>query len=320
MKAAIHTRYGPPEVVSVRDVPVPQPKDDEILVRVHAATVNRTDCGFRSAEYVISRFFSGLLRPKQQTLGNEFAGEVATVGKQVTGFKPGDRVFGYNDARFGAHAQYMIMRQDDPVVHMPEHLTYQDAAPICEGAHYALCDIRAAKVSAGQHVLVYGATGAIGSAAVQLLKEAGAWVTAVCATPHVELIKGLGADEVVDYTRQDYTATDLRYDWVFDAVGKTSFSKCKPVLKPMGIYISTELGTYGSNIWLALLTLLFGGKKVLFPLPSISKDDVLYLRSLVEHEKFKPLIDRCYPLHEIVEAYRYVESRQKVGNVVVVVD
>jgi NADPH:quinone reductase-like Zn-dependent oxidoreductase len=241
------------------------------------------------------------------------------VGKAVTTFHPGDRVFGYNDTRFGAHAEYMIMAENGAMAIIPENLSFKEAAPITEGAHYALCNIRAAQVSSGQHVLVYGATGAIGSAAVQLLKHFGARVTAVCPTRHVALVQSLGADVVIDYTQQDYTQSGQIFDFVFDAVGKTSFGRCKPVLSEKGIYISTELGKNGENIFLALITPLLGGKRVLFPLPTIRKEDVELLKNLVETGKFRPVIDRQYPLAQIVEAYRYVETRQKTGNVVITV-
>ena len=197
--------------------------------------------------------------------------------------------------------------------------TGEEAAPITEGAHYALCDIRAAKVISGQNVMIYGATGAIGSAAVQLVKYFGANITAVCNTKNVDLVKSLGADEVIDYQKQDFTKTDKKFDFVFDAVGKSSFGQCKPLLKDKGIYISTELGKNAENIFLALITPLFGGKKVLFPIPSISKEDIIFLKSLVEAGKFKPVIDRRYKLEQIVEAARYVETGQKTGSVVIIV-
>lgn len=317
MKAIIHTRYGPPEVAEIKEIPVPQPQKNELLIKVMATTVNRTDCGFRSAEYFVSRFFSGLFRPKQQTLGCEFAGIVEAVGSNVTLFSVGDKIVGYNDEYFGAHAQYLLVAEDKAITHLPHNLSFEEAAALTEGAHYALCNIRAAKVQAGQNVLVYGATGAIGSAAVQLLKHFGANVTAVCNTPNVSLVKSLGADVVIDYTQQDYTTNHNTYDFVFDAVGKSSFGQAKKVLTKNGIYISTELGKNGENIYLALLTPLLGGKRLLFPLPTISKSDVELLRDLAEAGKFKPVIDRTYPLEQIVEAYRYVESGQKIGNVIV---
>lgn len=316
MKAIIHKTYGPPEVVKLMETDKPLPKENEVLVRVHAATVNRTDSGFRSAEYVISRLFSGIFRPKHQTLGNEFAGTVEAIGNKVSIFKTGDKVFGYNDISFGAHAEYLVMHEDETIVHMPGNMTFEQAACLSEGGHYALCDIRAANVVPGQHVMVYGATGAIGSAAVQLLKHFGARVTAVGNTKNLELIRSLGADKVVDYTTEDYTLTSDRFDFIFDAVGKSSFGRCKPILKEKGIYISTELGKNWENIFLALTTPLWGRKRVLFPIPSIKKQDLIFLKELAEKELYKPVIDRYYSLEEIVEAYRYVESGQKTGNVV----
>jgi len=317
MKAAIHTHYGPPEVVSIQEVDKPQPKDNEILIKVYATTVNRTDSGFRSAEYFISRFFSGLFHPKNKILGNEFAGQIEAIGKNVTKFNIGDKVFGYNDITFGAHAQFIVISEDGCVATMPKNLTYKEAAPISEGGHYALCDIRAAKIKAGQNVLVNGATGAIGSAAVQLLKYFGANVTAVCGTENVELVKSLGADVVIDYQTSDFTNTNQTYDFVFDAVGKSSYSKCKKTLTENGIYISTEFGKNGSNAFLALITPLLKGRKVLFPLPTVSKKDIEFLKDLVEKDFYKPLIDREYGLDKIVDAYNYVEKGQKRGNVII---
>lgn len=320
MKAAIHTIYGPPEVVQVMEVKKPVQKENEVLIKVHATTVNRTDCGFRSAQYFISRFFSGLFKPKFKTLGNEFAGVVEGVGRNVSLFSVGDKVFGYNDTTFGAHAQYICIAEDGAIATMPKDSSFEEAAAITEGGHYALCDIRAAKVQAGQNILVNGATGAIGSAAVQLLKHFGARVTAVCNTKNVELVRSLGADVVIDYAQQDFTKLDDRFHFVFDAVGKSSFAKCKQLLHKKGIYISTELGRNSANVFLALTTPITGGKRVLFPLPSISKADVIFLKELVDAGKFKPVIDRHYKLDDIVEAYRYVETGQKTGNVIITVE
>jgi NADPH:quinone reductase-like Zn-dependent oxidoreductase len=317
MKAIINTVYGPPEVVKLMDVDKPVPKDNEVLIRVYATTVNRTDCGFRSAEYFVSRFFSGLIKPKNKTLGNEFAGIIEGVGKAVKLFHTGDKVFGYNDIKFGAHAEYLTMAENDAMTTMPENMTYEMAAPITEGAHYALCIIRAAKIKTGQDVLVYGATGAIGSAAVQLLKYFGTNVTAVCNTPNMNLIKSLGAVQVIDYTKTDFTKTGQTFDFIFDAVGKSSYGQCKPLLTKKGIYVSTELGKNFENIYLALLTPIFRGKKLIFPIPTISKADVVFLKELVEQGMFKPIIDRQYKLEQIIEAYHYVESGQKTGNVII---
>lgn len=317
MKAIVYTKYGPPEVAKLMEVPVPLPKDNEVLVRVYASTVNRTDSGFRSAEYFISRFWSGLLRPKCQILGCEFAGVIEEIGKSVITLKKGDKVFGFNDKTFGGHGEFLTIAETEAITIMPDNLGFDEAAALTEGAHYALVDIRAAKIQSGQNVLVYGATGAIGSAAVQLLKHFGAIVTAVCNTKNVELVTSLGADEIIDYQTQDFTKTEIKFDFIFDAVGKSSFGQCKPLLTEKGIYISTELGKNGENILLALTTPLWGGKKLLFPMPSITKQDIIFLKELVQKGKYKPVIDRTYKLDQIVEAYKYVESGQKTGNVVI---
>ncbi len=315
MKAAVFTQYGPPEIVQIQEVPRPSPKANEVLIKVHASTVNRTDCGFRSANYFIVRFFSGLFSPKNPILGCEFAGEIAETGASVTRFKPGDQVFGFNDTLFGGHAEYMVLPETACMAPLPAGATFEEAAALTEGAHYAWCDIRAAKIAAGQRVLVNGATGAIGSAAVQLVKHLGAAVTAVCATQHVELVKSLGAERVIDYTREDFTQLNETFDVIFDAVGKSTFSKCKPLLTEQGIYMSTELGPNSENPFLALLTSFGKGKKVLFPIPTITQADIEFLKSLYESGEYKPVIDRVYPLEEIVDAYRYVETGMKTGNV-----
>ena len=317
MKAAVNTEYGPPEVVQLKEMDKPIPGDGEVLIKIHATTVNRTDCGFRSAEYFIIRFFSGMFRPKNQILGNEFAGEIEAIGKNVTAFKAGDKVFGYNDTKFGAHAEYIVMPEDAAISIMPENVSFTEAAAITEGSHYALCNLRAAKIKSGQKYLINGATGGIGSAAVQLATYFDAEVTGVCDTKNLELVKSLGAKEVIDYNIEDFTKIDNTFDVVFDAVGKSSFGKCRPLLNKRGIYMSTELGYMCQNPSLAMITSLSGGKKLLFPLPTISKKDVVFLKELVETGKFKPVIDRTYPLEQIVDAYRYVETGQKVGNVII---
>ncbi len=320
MRAAVYSKYGPPEVVKLMEINRPSPGSNEVLVKVHATTVNRTDCGFRSAEYFISRFFSGLFKPKFRILGNEFAGIIEVVGKNVTQFNTGDKVFGYNDINFGAHAEYMTISETDAITTLPNDVSFEQAAPITEGAHYALCDIRAAGIIPGHNVMIYGASGAIGSAAVQLAKYFGAKVTAVCNTQNVEIVSSLGADLVIDYMKQDFTKIGSKFDFIFDAVGKSSFRQCKPMLLKNGTYISTELGKNSENIFLAILTPLLGGKKVQFPLPKINKEDVSFLKKLVESGKYKPLIDRTYHLDKIVDAYKYVETRQKIGNVVITVN
>lgn len=316
MKAVIHKKYGPPEVAQVMEIPRPQPKANEMLVKIHASTVNRTDSGFRSAAYFVSRFWSGLFRPKHQILGCEFAGTVEVTGSEVTLFKTGDKVFGYNDKTFGGHAEYIAVPENDAVATIPENFTFEEAAALTEGAHYALCNIRASKIRAGQHALVYGATGAIGSAAVQLLKYLGVHVTAVCNTKNVVLVRSLGAAVVIDYQTEDFTRTRQKFEFVFDAVGKSSFGQCKPLMTKKGTYVSTELGKNGENIYLTLFTPLSGGKRVIFPIPVMNKEITNFLRERAQNGDFRPVIDRTYRLEEIVDAYTYVETGQKTGNVI----
>jgi NADPH:quinone reductase-like Zn-dependent oxidoreductase len=320
VRAAVHTRYGPPEVVRIAEVDTPTVGPEDLLVRVHATTVNRTDCGFRAAKPFIVRPFSGLIKPKITVLGNEFAGEVEAVGGSVTSFAVGDRVFGYTEPSFGAHAEYLRIPADGPVAMMPAGLSFEQAAPSTEGAHYALSFLKKASVGSGHDILVNGATGAIGSAAVQLAKNLGATVTAVCGRQHVALVEGLGADRVIDYLAEDFTADPHTYDVVLDAVGKSSFRRCRRLLKPGGIYLSSDLGPLSQNPLLAMVTPLFRGRKVLFPIPRIDQQTVAYLKGLIESGQFRPVIDRRYRLEELVEAYRYVETGQKVGNVVIVVE
>jgi len=320
MKAVVYTKYGPPDVLQLKEVAKPTPKDNEVLIKVHATTVNRTDCAIRKAEPFISRFVTGLIRPKKTILGTEFAGEIEAIGKDVTSFKVGDKVFGFSGNDFGAHAEYMIMREEGSLTTMPANMTYEEAAPSTEGAHYALSFIRKANMQSGQRILINGATGAIGSAAVQLVKYFGADVTAVCSTKNVALVKSLGADKVLDYTKEDFTKDDQMYDAVFDTVGKSTFSRCKPLLKPGGIYISSELGYMAQNPILALVTPIIGNKKVMFPIPKHSDENIVLFKELIEAGKFKGVIDRCYPLEEIIEAYKYVETGQKTGNVVITVE
>jgi NADPH:quinone reductase-like Zn-dependent oxidoreductase len=233
----------------------------------------------------------------------------------------GDRVFGYSEGRWGAHAQYLKIPEDGPIATIPTSVTFELAAPSTEASHYAMASIRRAKIGSGQKVLVNGATGGIGSAAVQLLKTMGAEVTAVCDTPNVELVKGLGADRVIDRSIVDFTKDQQTYDVVFDAVGKSSFGRCKRLLKPGGIYAVTDLGLGAQNPILSLVTPLFRGKKAMLPIPpKYDQELVKYFRGLLESGEFKPVIDRRYPLDQIVEAYTYVETGRKIGNVLIIVD
>jgi NADPH:quinone reductase-like Zn-dependent oxidoreductase len=306
--------------VAVVDVPTPEPGPGELLVRVHAATVNRTDCGFRSGLPVFARAIYGFPRPRQLVLGGEFAGVVAEVGPGVDGFATGERVFGYQEDRLGAHAEYLTIRADGPVATMPAGTAFVSMAPSTEAAHYAVTMVRAARLRPGDPVLVYGATGAIGSAAVQILTFLGADVTAVCDDPYVDLVRGLGANRVIDRARTDYTREDRTYRAIVDAVGKSSFLAARRVLTPGGRYLSSDLGVHAEIPVLSLATAVLPGRTVLLPLPPRrTQENVRRIRGLVEVGAFRPLLDRTYPLAEVVAAYRYVESGRKVGNVVLTV-
>lgn len=317
MKAAIYTTYGSPEVLTIADVERPKIKNNEVLIKVHNSTVNRTDCGYRSAKYVVSRLFTGLIKPKRIIGGSEFAGEVVEVGKDVIKFKKDDKVFGFDDVLGGAHAEYMPKSEQGPLAHMPKGTDYATMAAAGEGATYALNIIESVHLEAGNSVLVYGASGAIGSAAVQILKSLGLEVTAVCGTKNVSIVKKLGADSVIDYQKADFTKTDKKYDFIFDAVGKSSYGVCKKLLKKHAHYYSTELGDYGQNVFLALAFAITRSKKVIFPIPKINQEKIEHVAALVKSGSFVPLLDTTYSLDDIVNATRYVESEQKVGNVVI---
>ena len=316
MKAAIRSKYGPPEVISIEEVKIPTPRENEVLVRVHAATVNRTDCAILGGKPWVMQLFTGLGKPKLPTLGTDFAGEIEAVGKSITAFQVGDQVWGFNDQGLATHAQYVVISSQEAMLKMPENITYQQAAASSEGAHYAYNFINKLDLTAGQKVLVNGATGAIGSAAVQILKYLGVQVVAVCDTKNVALVASLGADKVIDYQKEDFTKQSENFDFVFDVVGKSTFAQCKPLLQSGGIYVSSELGPNAQNLYLPLITKIRGGKKVVFPFPSDIKGSLLFMKNLLEKEKFKPVIDRRYPLENIREAYDYVASGQKTGNVV----
>jgi len=276
MKAVVYTSYGPPEVLQLKEVPKPIPADNEILIKIHAATVNRTDCGFRKPEYpVIIRLVNGLFKPKRTILGNELAGEVEAIGMDVKAFKKGDKVFGLSTDKFATHAEYICLPETGSIAHMPVNMPYEEAAAVCDGLMLANNLVGKIDFSKVRRILVNGATGSIGSACVQLSKYYGAHVTAVCNTRNIGLMKSLGADDVIDYSVNDFTASGQQYDVVLDAVGKSSFFKSRKILGPHGIYASTELGFMMQNIFLSLLTPLFGGKKVMFPIPKATKEGII---------------------------------------------
>jgi NADPH:quinone reductase-like Zn-dependent oxidoreductase len=314
MRAVVCDRYGPPDVLRLEEVAKPAPKPDEVLVRVHATTVNRTDCGVRAGEPFISRLVSGLRRPKWRILGTELAGTVEAAGAAVTQFTVGDEVFGVNAWHFGAHAEFVCIRERGPLARKPVGVSFEEAAAVCDGAILALGCLRPADVRKGRSVLIYGASGSIGTAAVQLARYFEADVTAVCHAKNAELVRSLGADQVIDYTREDFTRNGETYDVIFDAVGMQSFGRCKGSLKPGGAYLATD---HLQNVPLALWTSRFADKRVVFPIPPrYTKQDVVFLRQLIEEGKYRAVIDRRYPLEDVIDATRYVETKQKTGNVV----
>jgi NADPH:quinone reductase-like Zn-dependent oxidoreductase len=318
VKAVVFDRYGPPEVQRLEDVEKPVPKDDEVLVKIHATSVTRTDTGLRSGKPFIVRLFFGLLRPKERILGTELAGRVEAVGSAVKEFAVGDDVFGSTPSfRSGAHAEFICLPESAPLAHKPAGMTFQEAAAVTDGVILALMCLEAAHVRKEHSVLVYGASGSIGTAGVQLARYFEADVTAVCSTKNVELVKSLGADTVIDYTQDDFTKNGETYDVIFDAVGKHSFSRCRGSLKPGGAYVATD---GFRNLFLAMWTSRIGDKKVLFPIPPhYTKKNVLFLKGLIEAGKYRAVIDRRYALEDVVEATRYVETQQKTGNVVLTI-
>jgi NADPH:quinone reductase-like Zn-dependent oxidoreductase len=320
MQAIVCTTYGSPDVLQLKEVAKPTPRDNEVLIKVHAAVVGPSDCAFRKGDPFIVKLIYGLARPKFAILGVEFAGEIEAVGQGVTLFKRGDQVFGMSPNSFGAHAEYMCLPEDKSLIIKPANTTYAEAAGIVDGAATALTFIRdVAKLQRGQKILINGASGAVGVYAVQLAKYFGAEVTGVCSTANVALVQSLGADHVIDYTKEDFTKSGQTYDVIFDAVGKSSFSRCKGALTQKGMYLSTAptLGILLQMLW----TSMFGGKKAKFATAGLMQDkgNLTYLKDLVEAGLITSVIDRCYPLEQTPEAHRYVEQGHKKGNVVITI-
>lgn len=317
MKTVWRDRYGPPEILSVREVPEPAPGAGEILVRVRAATVNRTDCGGLWGAPYIYRFFVGWPRPRHVATGSDFAGEVVAVGAGVSRFAVGDRVMGFDDNGIGSHAELLCVAAGERMVVIPEGVAFETAAASMEGAHYARNFMNKVTLAAGDRVLVYGATGAIGSALIPLLVDVGVEVTAVCAGPHVERVAGLGAARVVDYTAGPFVEQlgGETFTHVFDAVGKSTVGECAPLIAPGGSYISSELGPWGQNLWFSLLGPLKPAPRVRFPMPTDVPASLALVARLLGEGHFAPLVDRRYGIDEIGDAFRYVASGQKIGNV-----
>ncbi len=322
MKAIVCTHYGPPEVLQLKEVDKPAPRDSEVLVKVYATAVTSGDARVRSftvplSYWLLARIALGLSKPKKAILGSVFAGEVEAVGKAVTRFQTGDQVFGSKGHDFGAYAEYLCLPESGALAIKPANMTYEEAAALPWGGMTALYFLRKGKIHSGQHMLIYGASGSVGTAAVQLAKYFGAEVTGVCSTPHVEFVKSLGADTVIDYTQEDFTRSGVTYDVIFDAVGKSSFAGCMRSLKEEGIYLQAVAAPALSvrMRWTALTS----GKTLLGGTAVPKAEDMMYLKELVEAGKLQPVIDRCYPLEHMVEAHRYVDTGHKKGNVVITV-
>ena len=313
MRAVVLDRYGPPEVLRLEDVERPVPKDDEVLVKVHATTVNRTDTGLRSAEYFVARIFTGPRRPRRTILGTELAGEVEAVGAAVTEFNVGERVFGIGS---GTNAEFVCVSERGVLAHMPAGMTFDEAAGVCDGGCTALSFLRQVRLGAGQRILVYGASGSIGTASVQLARHLGAEVTAVCDTGDVEVVRSLGAHHVIDRLQDDFTTNGQTYDVILDAVGKLSPAESRGSLNAGGTYLTAgSPGSIGRVLLLGLLT-TFSSRKVRLGIARFRKEDVRFLKQLIEVGEYRAVIDRSYPLEDMVEAHRYVDTQQKTGNVV----
>ena len=324
MKAILVTRYGGPEVLQVKDVPTPSTKENEVMLKIHAAAVNNTDPVFRKGKPFISRIFTGLLKPKHPIPGDVLAGEVIVIGKNVTRFKIGDRVYGYTTATLGAHAQYICLSENSAITIIPENISYEEAAGIVDGGHTALVFLRdKGEIGNKQKVLIYGASGSIGTAAVQLSSAYGAEVTGVCSTTNIEMIKSLGVKRAIDYTKNDFTQENIKYDIIFDTVAKKSFSQCKNVLTENGIYLTTfpTLGVLFKGLFQSKRK----GKRAFFVAAGMKPvnekiENLQYLSELMKNKKIKTVISKRYSMDDVAEAHRYVETGHKKGNVVVKVE
>lgn len=325
MKAVLHTKYKDIRSLKITDIEKPTPKPNEVLVKVYASTVNRTDCAMLNAFPFVWRFYMGLIQPKNTILGSEFAGKIEAIGSNVKSFKIGDKVFGLHDQGLRAHAEYLCLPEKNAITTIPEGIGYAQAAASSEGAHYAINFLNKVKLKQGDKVLINGACGGIGSALLQLAKNIDADITAVCDTKTIDLMKSLGANKVIDYTQSDFTVTNEQYDYIFDSVGKSTFGKCKAILKPNGIYISSELGPGMQNVFYALITPLTSkfpwnkGKKVKFPVPSNISGSLQTVKQLISEGKFNAVIDRSYSIDEVKDAFAYVNQGLKTGNVVLTI-
>jgi len=320
MKSAYRTSYGDPGVLSIREIDLPRIGDQEIRVKIAATTVNRTDCANLTGKPWIMHLTIGFFAPKQPVPGTDFSGIVEKVGEKVKRFKEGDHVWGFKDDGCSSQAEYMVFKEDGPIAIAPDNIRLTDLAACIEGAHYAINFINKVSIRSGDRIMVNGGTGAIGSAMIQLLRAMDTKITATCRGKHDQIVRKLGADRTINYEKDDFTEDEESYDYVFDSVGKSTFSACKKLLRPGGTYISSELGPYAQNPFLALVTPITGGKKVRFPIPLDKQKSMQHLATLIENGKFKPLIDRRYTLDEVKDAYIHALSGQKTGNILLDID
>ena len=315
MKASVRRNYCSPSQIRIEKIEKPIPKDHETLIRVYASTVNRTDCANLTAKPFIMRFVLGFFKPRKIIVGTDFAGEVISIGKNVSSINIGDRVFGFNDTGSESQAEYLTTSEEN-IFSIPKNIDFKHAAASLEGAHYAFSFIHKVNIKSGQSILINGATGGIGSALLQFVRQHNVKIAATCNTKNIELIKSLGADKIFDYTKEDFTESNDKYDFVFDTVGKSTFGKCKSILKERGVYISSELGPYSQNVFYPLLNSI-SSKKVIFPIPFNKKKTIPYISNHLEKRIFKPIIDREYQLEDISKAYEYVIKGEKTGNVLI---
>ncbi|WP_455222732.1 NAD(P)-dependent alcohol dehydrogenase [Kaarinaea lacus] len=315
MKTIVYTKFGPPEVLHFKEVDKPAPKDNEVLIKIFTTTVTAGDWRLRKGDPFAARLFAGPFTPKNPVLGHEFAGEIESTGKAVKLFNEGDQVFGSTGLESGAYSEYICLPEAGLIAIKPTNITFEEAAAVPVGASTALYFLKKGNIQSGQKVLIYGASGSVGTFAVQLAKHFGAEVAGVCSTSNIELVKSLGADTVIDYTREDFIKSGQVYDLIFDAIGKTSFSRCKHMLVKNGIYVTTAVNL--SLIFQSLITSIMSSRKLVIGIASQSTDVLDFLKALVEEDEIKPVIDRSYPMEQIVEAHSYVESGHKKGNVVI---
>ena len=324
MKAMLHTKFGSPDELEFKEIGKPVPKDNEVLIKIHATSVTSTDCNARNFTFVTkvfklpARLFFGFFKPRIKILGIDLAGEIEAIGKDVKRFKKGDQVFGTCGTAFGGHAEYTCMPEDGVLTTKPTNMTWEQAAAVFLGAHTALFFLKdKGNIQSGQHILIYGASGGVGTFAIQLAKYFGAKVTGVCSTANLEMVKSLGADTVVDYTKEDFTRSDETYDLIFDTVGKTSFSQCKSLLKQKGIFLAALIGL--REIIQIIWTSITGGKRVKGGVAVERIEDIEFFAKLIVEGKLKSVIDRCYPLEQTAQAFHYVEKGHKKGNVTIIV-